>query len=116
MKILNITLTIEDAVNNGSMYTLSFLEESRLPPEMRSQMSVARGLFRNIGAPKPGMKFRMVQTEQGTSFYLEGKLLGSPYTKLSLPKDEQQRIMARQREAQQRVAKAKARKAHLALA
>lgn len=111
MKTLNITLTIEDAVNNGSMYTLSFLEESRLPPERRSQMSVARGLFRNIGAPKPGMKFRMVQTEQGTSFYLEGKLLGSPKTQLSLPAEEQAKILERQKKAEERVAKAKSRMA-----
>ena len=116
MKKINIALTIEEVVNNGDVYTLSFSEENRLSLEKRSQMSIPCSMFRNIGAPRPGMKFRMVQTEQGTSFYLEGKLLGSPYTKLSLPKDEQQRIMARQREAQQRVAKAKARKAHLALA
>lgn len=116
MKSLNITLTIEDVVNNGEMYTLSFEEENLLPPERRSQMSIACSQFRNIGRPKPGMKLRLEQTENGSIFYLDGKLLGSPKTQLSLPADERQKILERQKKAEERVAKAKKRKERLALA
>ena len=111
MKTLNITLTIESVVNNGEVYTFSFLEESRLPPERRSQMSIPCSMFRNIGAPRPGMKFRLEQTENRTFFYLNGKMLGSPQTQLSLPAKEQAEILERQRKAEERVAKAKARMA-----
>ena len=116
MKTLNITLTIESVVNNGEVYTFSFLEESRLPPERRSQMSIPCSQFRNIGVPRRGMKLRMEQTENRTFFYLNGKMLGSPKTQLSLPADERQKILERQKKAEERVAKAKARKARLALA
>ena len=116
MKSLNILLTIEDVVNNGDVYTLSFEEENLLPPERRSQMKIPCSMFRNIGAPRRGMKFRLEQTENGSFFYLDGKLLGSPKTRLSLPAEEQAKILERQRQAEARVAKAKKRKERLALA
>ncbi len=111
MKKINIALTIEEVVNNGDVYTLSFSEENRLSLEKRSQMSIPCSMFRNIGAPRPGMKFRLEQTEEKTFFYLNGKRLGSPKTQLSLPAEEQAKILERQRKAEERVAKAKSRMA-----
>lgn len=107
------TLKIYNVVRSTLEYEIYFEE---ILSDGRTSLSLPCTWFRTIGAPKPGMKLRMEQTENGSFFYLDGKLLGSPKTQLSLPAEEQAKILERQRKAEERVAKAKKRKERLALA
>ena len=103
------SLTIRQAIYNGDVYTICFEEDAYLPSDRQSLMCISRPLFRNIGRPKPGMKLRVEQSDDGIFFYLDGQLLGSPKTWLSWPIEKCKEVIARQLEARKRVEAAKAR-------
>ena len=103
-------MRIQDVVCSPLTYDLYFEENAPLGDQ--AFLSFPRTWFRNISAPKKGMILRMEQTDGHTLFSLQGQLLASAKTKLSLPAEKLAEIINRQKKAWEKIQLLKERIAH----